>query len=150
MAFNFASPDVLVWYRGRTITIELKSRQGVCNPAQRIARERLLRADVEWWESCSANGVMWALAASGVGFRDIADDDGTIERWQQPELADWEVPRRDPAEPRPNAPEVLAQRRAAVQRWRARQREREAAAAAERMPSKLLTNHSRVEGGTRR
>jgi hypothetical protein len=26
-------PDVLVWYRGRSITIELKSRQGVCSPA---------------------------------------------------------------------------------------------------------------------
>jgi hypothetical protein len=117
-------PDVLVWYRGRTITIELKSRQGACNPAQRIARERLKRAGVEWWECRSAKAAMWALAESGVQFREIVNDDGTIERWQRPELADWEVPRRDLAESRPNAPEVLAQRRAAVQRWRERKRTR--------------------------
>jgi hypothetical protein len=45
-----------------------------------VARERLDRADVEWWECRSANAVMWALAASGVEFREIASDDGTIER----------------------------------------------------------------------
>jgi hypothetical protein len=50
---------------------------------------------------------MWALPASGVEFRDIVNDDGTIERWQQPELADWELPRRDPAEPRPMRPRYL-------------------------------------------
>jgi hypothetical protein len=31
-------PDVLVWYRGRSITIELKSRRGQCSPSQRAAR----------------------------------------------------------------------------------------------------------------
>jgi hypothetical protein len=30
---------------------------------------------------------------------------GTIERWQQPKLPAWEVPRRDPPERRPCAPE---------------------------------------------
>jgi hypothetical protein len=115
-------PDVIVWYCGRTTAVELKSRAGGCNPAQRMVRERLLRAGVEWWECRSANSAMWALADSGVKFREIANEDGAMERWQQPELADWESPRSDPTEPRPNAPEVLAQRRAAVQRWRERQR----------------------------
>jgi hypothetical protein len=106
-------PDVLVWYRGRTITIELKSRYGVCSTSQRERRERLLCAGVEWWECRSANAAMWALAASGVEFRVIIHKDGTIERWQRPELADWESPRRDPVESRPNAPEALARGRAA-------------------------------------
>jgi hypothetical protein len=78
----------VVWYRGKSITIELKSRQGVCSPAQRMARERLLRADVEWWECRSANGAMRAPAESGVRFSEIVNDDGTIECWQQPEFAD--------------------------------------------------------------
>jgi hypothetical protein len=121
-------PDVIVWYRGRTIAIELKSRQGVCSPAQRMAREGLLRAGVEWWECRSTNAVMWALAESGVKFREIVNDDGTVERWQQPQLADWEVPRADPTERRPTHPEVRAARR----RWRERRRERNATLAAER------------------
>jgi hypothetical protein len=54
----------------------------------------------------------------------IVNEDGTVERWKQPRLADWEVPRRDPSEPRPQHPEVAARRRAARQRWRVRQRAR--------------------------
>jgi hypothetical protein len=56
---------------------------------------------------------MWALRKAGVRFRTVVRDDGTVERWHQPRLADWEVPRRDPREKRPNAPEVVARRRAA-------------------------------------
>ena len=48
---------------------------------------------------------MWALRKSGVKFRTIVHEDGTIERWQQPELPAWEVPKRDPHERRPRAPE---------------------------------------------
>jgi hypothetical protein len=48
---------------------------------------------------------MWALYKSGVAFRTIVHEDGTIERWQQPELTAWEVPKRDPQERRPRAPE---------------------------------------------
>lgn len=48
---------------------------------------------------------MWALRKSGVTFRKRAYDDGTFQLWQQPKLPTWEVPRRDPAEPRPRAPE---------------------------------------------
>jgi hypothetical protein len=40
-------PDCLVWYHGKSITIELKSRRGQCSRSQRAARERLLRAGVE-------------------------------------------------------------------------------------------------------
>jgi hypothetical protein len=44
---------------------------------------------------------MWALRKSGVRFRTITRADGTTERWRQPRLAPWEVPRHDPAEPHP-------------------------------------------------
>jgi hypothetical protein len=42
---------------------------------------------------------------SGVPFRTIVYEDGTIERWQQPELPAWEVPKRNPHERRPRAPD---------------------------------------------
>jgi hypothetical protein len=41
---------------------------------------------------------MWALAESGVRFREIVRADGTIVCWQQPELPAWEVPKRNPQE----------------------------------------------------
>jgi hypothetical protein len=43
------------------------------------------------------DAAMWALAVSGVPFRQIEREDGTVDRWVQPRLEDWEVPRRDPA-----------------------------------------------------
>jgi hypothetical protein len=83
---------------------------------------------------------MWALRKSGVKFRTRANDDGTPDRWQPPRLPAWEVPKRDPQERRPRAPEwrpevvaadptqhlpqapdVAVRRRAARRRWRARQ-----------------------------
>jgi hypothetical protein len=69
------------------------------------AREGLLRAGALWWVCRSANAAMWALAQSGVPFRTIVHEDGTIERWQQPELPAWEVPKRNPHERRPRAPD---------------------------------------------
>ena len=54
-------PDVLVSYRGKSITIELKSRRGQCSPSQRAAREALLRAGVQWWVCRSARAAMWSL-----------------------------------------------------------------------------------------
>ena len=42
-------PDILILYRGKLITIELKSRHGEVNPAQRAVREALLRAGAVWW-----------------------------------------------------------------------------------------------------
>ena len=47
---------------------------------------------------------MSALYKAGVPFRTIVHEDGTIERWQQPELPAWEVPKRNPHERRPRAP----------------------------------------------
>jgi hypothetical protein len=120
-------PDTLVVHRRKRsgcklITIEMKSPGGRCSASQRTAREALLRAGAQWWECRSAHAAMWALTKSGVKFRVIVREDGTTERWQQPRLAPWEVPRRDPAEPRPNAPDVAARRQAVRQRWLARQR----------------------------
>jgi hypothetical protein len=65
---------------------------------------------------------MVAIAECGVRFRKIIREDGSVECWQKPRLADWEKPRSDPSEAPPNAPEVVAQRRAAQQQWRERQR----------------------------
>ena len=42
-------PDVLVWYRGKSIAIELKSRRGQCIRSQRLVRDGLLRAGAYWW-----------------------------------------------------------------------------------------------------
>jgi hypothetical protein len=98
-------PDVLIWHCGKSITIELKSRRGQCSPSQRAVREALLRAGAQWWVCRSADAAMWALYKSGVPFRTIFHDDGTIERWQQPKLPAWEVPKRNPHERRPRAPD---------------------------------------------
>jgi hypothetical protein len=98
-------PDVLVWYCGNSITIELKSRRGQCSPSQRAVREALLRAGAQWWVCRSADAAMWALAQSGVRFRTLTNDDGSSECWQQPKLPAWEVPKRNPHERRPRAPD---------------------------------------------
>ena len=53
------------------------------------------------------NGARGDVGAAQVG-RAVSPDvreDGTIERWQEPELPAWEVPKRDPHERRPRAPE---------------------------------------------
>jgi hypothetical protein len=70
-----------------------------------LAREALLRAGAQWWVCRSARAAMWALRKSGVKFRTLTNEDGTIERWQQPELQPWEVPKRNPHERRPRAPD---------------------------------------------
>jgi hypothetical protein len=93
-------PDTWVVYRGKLITIELKSRHGKCSPSQRAVRQALLRAGADWWEARSPNAAMRALARSGVRFRTLVRNDGTRERWRRPKLAPQEEPRR---EPRPNA-----------------------------------------------
>jgi hypothetical protein len=46
------------------------------------------------WVARSARAAMWALGKSGVPFRTIVYEDGTIERSQQPNLPAWEVPTR--------------------------------------------------------
>jgi hypothetical protein len=98
-------PDVLVWYRRKSIGLELKSRRGQCSPSQRTVREALLRAGAQWWVCRSARAAMWALAQSGVPFRALANADGALELWQPPALQAWEVPKRNPHERRPRAPD---------------------------------------------
>lgn len=114
------TPDTLIWHRKRSITIEMKSIAGRCNRAQREVREGLVKAGVEWWMCKSARATMWALAKSGVKFRVIVRSDGSVERWRQPALEPWEIPRRDPSERRPMHPRVAAERREASRRRRAR------------------------------
>ena len=92
-------PDDLVWYRGKSIGLELKSRRGQCSRSQRAVRKAMLRAGVQWWVCRSAHAAMWALRKSGVRFRTLTRAGGTTERWRQPRLAPWEVPSRDLAEP---------------------------------------------------
>ena len=48
---------------------------------------------------------MWVLGKLGVPFRTIVYEDGTTERWRQPELPAWEAPKRNPHERRPRAPD---------------------------------------------
>jgi len=98
-------PDDLVWYRGKSIGLELKSRRGQCSRSQRAVREAMLRAGAQWWVCRSARAAMWALRKSGVKFRTIVHEDGTLECWQQPKLPAWEVPKRNPHERRPRAPD---------------------------------------------
>jgi hypothetical protein len=70
---------------------------------------------------------MSALTKSGMKFRKIVNEDGTVEHWKQPRLADWEKPRTDPREKRPLHPQVREKRRDARRRWQDRQRARDAA-----------------------
>jgi hypothetical protein len=141
------TPDDLILYRGKLIGIELKSRSGRCTPAQRAEREKILRAGGQWWVCRTARSAMWALYKSGVRFRTIVHEDGMIERWQSPRLPAWELPRRDPAERRPLAPDVAARRRVEQRAWRERQRERKAAQAHWRETS--THSQDRTEPGTR-
>jgi hypothetical protein len=121
-------PDMLIWCRRtKTIGIEMKSPGGRCTAPQRAVRELLLQAGCRWFECRSAAAAMVAIAASGLRFRTIVHPDGTVERWKRPRLAKWEKPRSDPSEPRPQHPEVAAQRRVARRRSLERKREKETA-----------------------
>ena len=108
-------PDVLVWYRGRSVALELKSSRGKCSPAQRAVRERLLAAGGAWWMARTANAALLALRLSHVPFR---------RRWKRPRLASWEGPFADPTQRLPQHPQVKAERRAAYRRWLERRRAR--------------------------
>jgi hypothetical protein len=105
-------PDVQVIWRGRPIFVELKSRAGVASKAQKQIREKLTPAGADWWLARSAPAALMALHLSGVVFRRL---------WKPPRLKPWEGPFADPYQQLPQAPDVAARRRAARQRWRARQ-----------------------------
>jgi hypothetical protein len=119
--------NLIVHWRQRTgcivVGIEMKSPGGRCSRAQRAVREALLRAGCQWFECRTAAVAMWALRKFGVRFRVLTRPDGSRERYRQPKLKPWELPRTDPREKRPAHPEV----RAARKRWCERRRAREAA-----------------------
>jgi hypothetical protein len=115
-------PDTLIWVGGRSICIELKAPGNRCSRVQREVRAALIAAGADWWEARTANAAMAALMQSGVTFREIVGKDGTIKRWEEPKLAEWEQPRRDPRTPLPQHPEVAAARREYARRRRERMR----------------------------
>jgi hypothetical protein len=57
------------------------------------------------WPWLKSNSEITEHVVAGVPFRTIVHEDGTIERWQQPILPAWEVPKRNPHERRPRAPD---------------------------------------------
>jgi hypothetical protein len=105
-------PDVQVIWRGKPIFVELKSRAGVASKAQKQIRLEMLPAGADWWLARSARAALMALHLSGVMFR---------RRWKPPRLKPWEGPFADPTQQLPQAPDVVARRRAARRRWRVRQ-----------------------------
>jgi hypothetical protein len=115
----------VVHYRGRTIYLEMKSPVGTLSKTQHQVRLELLTSGADWWLARSANGAMIALAKSGVVFLTTTHADGTIERWEAPELPAWEEPVQSPFQPHPSHPELTARRREAKRRQRATTRERQ-------------------------
>ena len=115
-------PDLIVIQRqaGRLLVVfvELKSRAGVASKTQKQFRLEVLAAGAEWWMARSANAAMMALQLSGVQF---------CRPWVPQPLEPWEGPFADPNQRLPQEPSVAAERRAAQQRWRQRQRARKAA-----------------------
>jgi hypothetical protein len=84
---------------------------------------------------------MFTLYEAGVPFRAIVHDDGTIECWQQPELLPWEVPKRDPHERQPQAPDwERSLRRRRLPGWRRRVT----------MPRTLASPHTDIDGSALR
>jgi hypothetical protein len=104
-------PDIVVIWRGKPIFIELKSRAGVASKAQKQVHAELKAAGASWWMARSRRAAITALALEGVVFR---------RKWKPPRLKPYEGPFADPNVRLPQAPEVLAQRRAARKRWRLR------------------------------
>lgn len=117
-------PDCYVAHRGKPIHIELKSPIGTLSKTQREVRRELLASGADWWLARSANAAMVALSRSGVEFRQIEQPDGTIERWQPPELGAWEEPTQNPSRRHRSHPDLTAKRREAKRRQRAAARER--------------------------
>jgi hypothetical protein len=104
--------------RLRVVFVELKSRRGVVSKVQKQRRLEILAAGGDWWLARSSRAALVGLHRAGVPFR---------RRWKPPKLQIWEGPFSSLTPPPPLAPEVVAERRAAKQRWRAQQRERRAA-----------------------
>jgi hypothetical protein len=117
-------PDLFVCCRRtakgptRVVVVELKSRAGLASKQQKEIRFEMLPAGVKWWMARSPRAVMMALKGSGVPFR---------HPYATRRLDPWEGPFADPSQRLPQHPVVRAKARAALERWKARQRERKAA-----------------------
>ena len=115
-------PDIVVLHVGRLVCVELKSRRGVPSAAQREVAAAIQAAGGRWWVARSARAALVALHLSDIPLR---------RGWRAPQLKPWEGPTENPRARLPSHPAVLAERRAATARWRARQRAREIARLAE-------------------
>jgi len=116
-------PDLLVWHRGQSIAIELKSLFGRVSAAQRQVRDAMLKAGVQWWCCRTATAALTVLYRAGV----------PLSGWEPPPLEVWEEPVSDP-DHMIWAPHVLAQWREdkKLQRERAKARRAALSADAER------------------
>jgi hypothetical protein len=100
--------DCLVWHRGRTYCIELKSPYGQIRPAQRDTYERMLAAGVRRWFFCrTAESALVALAKSGVRLAVVDGIDGTAY-WRRFKLEPWEEPKTHWKQKRPRPPTYWA------------------------------------------
>jgi hypothetical protein len=105
------------------VFVELKSRRGVASKAQKQARAEILPAGAVWIMARSPRAAMVGLQRADVKFR---------RSWEPQQLEPWEGPFSDPNQRLPQEPGVRAERRAAQQRWRVRQRARRSASATSR------------------
>lgn len=62
-------PDVVVFWRGKLICIELKAPGGYPSPAQKLMRDRLQAAGAEWFLARSLEAVQFALLGQDVPLR---------------------------------------------------------------------------------
>lgn len=63
-------PDVLLWFDGRTVAIEMKSQTGKLSREQREVRDAMQRVGIAWHLCRSAQEALDVLRAEGVPFRD--------------------------------------------------------------------------------
>jgi hypothetical protein len=112
-------PDTMIVHLGRVVFVELKSRRGALSKVQRLTRVELLQAGAAWFLARTPRAALAALALAGVPFK---------RPWKAPPLQPWEGPTT--AERLPASPELVVERRQAVRRWRERQRNDGAQAAA--------------------
>jgi len=105
-------PDLLVWHRGRSIGIEVKSLFGRVSAAHRQVRDAMLKVGVQWWCCRTATAALTVLYWAGV----------PLSEWKPPPLEAWEEPVSDP-DHMIWAPQVLAQWREDRERARDRQAE---------------------------
>jgi hypothetical protein len=103
-------PDIMcIPSLGHPVFVELKSKAGHANKAQKGVREELGRVGCRWFMARSARAALVALLRAGVPLR---------EPWEAPRLEPWEGPWEDPTQRLPQHPEIAAQSREANARYR--------------------------------